>query len=1126
MNSIKQWLEEKGLGKYWKAFEKEEIDLEALPHLTEGMLAQLGLPVGPRARLLAAIEDLSADRHKSAHPGTVETPEVLEEVRPQNYAERRQITVMFCDLVDSTKLATRLDPEDLRVVMQAYQSACAKSIQKYGGHIAQYLGDGVMTYFGWPIAYEDAAERAVRAGLETIDAVRMLQGPEPLSVRVGISTGIVVVAESISGDPSIPSGAIGETPHIAARLQTLAQPNSVLIADSTSRLVSERFLQESLGPQNLKGIVEPIGVFRVHGVREESSRFNAAKARGLTPLVGRKKELDLLEERWLDARDGEGRAVFISGVPGIGKSRIVHELEKVIGRDDPTVLRFQCLPHCAQSAFFPVIRQIERQAEILSSDTDREKLEKLRKLLMQVTQDEQRILPNVAEMMSLPVTPRPGGREQPPQGKAQTLFLLVELLLSLSSRTPVLCILEDAQWIDPSTQELLDLVIQRIEAAKILLLVTCRTDYAHSPTQSGNVSAITISRLNRREVAELAHLCLREPLVPNEIVRRIVGDSDAIPLFVEELARGAEEHQQMLKDSPVASRDKSAEMVPDSLRDSLMVRLDRAPKARSVAQLASVIGREFSYEMLSRLASLNKTELDVALAQLEEGDIIRKIEDRPVPRYAFKHALVCDAAYDSLLKSSRRETHGKAGQVIEKHWPDIVTGQPELLAYHYGHAGNAERALRYWVLGGNLARSRSANLEATGQFQNALEYLGQVPESTQRHETELEIQLSLGLCNVAVKGYSADETRLAFERARVLCGLLNDSKRDMQAVFGLWGHYWMRAKHDRALKLAETLLVTSEQVHDPVATIVGHRSLGSTLFTRGQFGKAQEHLEKAIRMAEQAGVEKLNATYAVDPRIAAQLMLGWDLWFLGYPDRALDNVQKALSLALQQGDPYSVVFSQYVASAILLLRGDIQASLGYAEQSLALSIEHKINLYALYSRFGRGCAMSELGNQGQAIADIQQGIDEAKRSGLGYMHAFMLSRLAMVQKVVGDLDAAMSTLEEAAKFVDDIAGRAWEAEIVRLRGEFLLAADPTATDEAGRTFGEAMAVARKQESRSLELRAATSLARLFQSKGDSQKAYEVLSAVYDRFTEGFQTSDLQTAKELLKGLAAKGPLKT
>jgi class 3 adenylate cyclase/predicted ATPase len=1108
MGNVAAWLQGLGLGKYVKDFEDNEIDLDALPHLTESMLDKIGLPIGPKAKLLAAIARLSS----SAAPATEAQRE---------HAERRQITVMFCDLVDSTRLASCLDPEDLRLVMQAYQRACTAIIGRYEGHVARYLGDGILAYFGWPAAHEDAADRAVRAGLEIVEAVKSLAGPEPLLVRIGISTGIVVIDEAGPGDPPV-SDAVGETLHVAARLQNLASPNSVVISESTHRLVSARFDQEELGPYDLKGVPVPVHVFRVRRVRESSRRFLPANVGELTPLVGRRVELACLREHWRNAKDGDGNVVFVSGVPGIGKSRIVHELEKSIETEAHFSLSFQCLPYCTESAFFPIIQQIERFADLTYEDSDEVKLDKIAKLLLPATDHPDQVVPFVAEMLAIPIESRYDPIVLSPQRvKAHILLLLVDLLLGLSNNGPVFCLVEDAQWLDPSTQELLDLAVAQIAKARVLLVVTHRPEYQRHPSSYGNVSELTIPRLERRAVVELVQLALRNQPTSTAVVNRIIDESDSIPLFVEELARGvigsteanvnglAGQHT-----SPSASW-----VVPDSLRDSLVARLDRAPQARNVAQIAAVVGREFSYNMLLRVSSLSKSELDLALSHLQENEIVYLIHDRSSPRYAFKHALLRDVAYDSLLKSNRREFHSRVASTISEEWPEIASSQPELLAYHYSLGGNIELAMQYWLLGGQHARDQYANLEATGLYQKALECLRLLPEVPERRETELEIQLSLGLCFIAVRGYSAHDTRQSFERACELSAGRREPKKELQAIFGLWGHYWMIARHDRAIELGETLLAKAAALGDPITLIVGHRSLGSTLFTFGDFVQARDHLEQAVALGQATNIGGAFLSYAVDPRIASLLMLAWDLWILGYPEQAVGKVLQALSQAGEPAAPYTVAFAHYVTSVVRLLRGEAKDSLAHAEQSSAVSQEYRINLYATYSRFGRGCALAQMGQQKRAIDEIRDGIAEAERSKLGYMRPFMLGWLADLQAQTEHAEAALLTIDETLKEINDVKGRAWEAELHRLRGTILLSARPDAVDAVEDSYRYAMAIAQRQRARSLELRAATSLSRLLHIQNRNQEARSLLAPIYRWFTEGFDTLDLKEAKALLDELA-------
>jgi len=1118
VHDIAAWLEGLGLGRYAPVFERNEIDLATLPHLSDRMLQEMGLPVGPRAKVLVAIANLPPT---SASDPLSESRKAVAGPDQQPYAERRQITVLFCDLVDSTELARSLDPEDLKFVMEAYRNACGAVIERHQGHVAQYRGDSVEAYFGWPEAVEGAAEYAVRAGLDVVQAVKAITSEQALSVRIGISTGIVVTNAANHGGASTPAGVFGDTPYIAARLQTVAKPDSVVISDATSRQISGRFVLEALGPQTLKGISEPIHASRVRLVRDVASRFRVSRVGRMTPLAGRRTELAWLHQQWSNAKDGEGQVAYISGLPGIGKSRLVYELEQSIAGEPHLSFIFQCLPHNTQSPLFPIIQLLRQVSQIAADDSDQIKLQKLRRLLAKLPGRHDKNLPLIAGMMSVQLAGqiRPAGGS-PAQTKHQTLSALVDLLIGLSTRKPVFCVLEDAQWIDASTQELLDRIVGQIGQARVFLVVTSRPDHNPGPGANGNVSAMTISRLPRRDVTEMARNALADYAADDSLINRLVDESDSVPLFIEELARGLTEARGTERQRPLSQQmaPPASWSVPESLRDSLTARLDRAPQALSVARIAAVLGREFSTQMLRSIAPFSDAEIDVALAGLEEHEIIQQVDSKSPPRYAFKHALLRDAAYESLLKARRREIHANVAAAIESASPDIVRDEPELLAYHYDLAGNVERAAHYWLIGGHRARGRSANVEAIAQFENAQASLLQLPRAPERNETQLEIQIALGLCFVSVHGYSADVTRSAFERALVLSSQSEQPLKEVQAIFGIWGHYWMTAQHERAIELSQMLLAKARSLDDPIILAVGHRALGSTLFTLGKFFDARESLEKAIALTPNTSPAGTWSSYAVSPRIAARLLLGWNLWLLGFPDQALDAAHKALQEAKSSADPYSIAFSHYVVSAVHLLRGEFQLSYEHAHLSMSISAEHRINLYELYSRFGRGCARARMGETEHAMEDIRAGISGAQRANLRYMQGFMLGWLATVQLETGDADGALVTIDEATKGINDSAGRACEGEIQRLRGDAVLASRPDAVAEAERIYQDALSVTQRQHAHALALRVATSLARLLQTQRRDEEAYAILAPIHAWFTEGFDTADLREAASLLGAL--------
>lgn len=938
MKGVGEWLEELGLGRYTELFAAHDIDFDKLPYLNPDLLRELGLPIGPRAKLLTAIESLRVSISPSGLTAAAKrAPDIAP--RPE-HLERRQITVLFCDLVDSTGLSRRLEPEDYRATIRQFQEVCSSAIAEQHGHVEQYLGDGIVAYFGWPAAEEVAAEQATFAGIAIASRVKNIEGPEPLAVRVGISTGLVVIGEPARGNPSVPSGAVGETPNLARRVQELASPDIVLVSSATQELIQSTFELEDLGVHELRGIPTNVRVYRVVGALTNASRFLAAKSRRLSPLVDRQAELALLEQRWRDAIDGEGQAVYVAGVPGIGKSRIVHELEQRIKSQARFTLRFQCSPHYVQSAFYPAISELQRLTGLTPNKPLGFTLARVKDLLSFEGAVAEHTLASIAKLLSADARLQAEeGLSTAGQVKEQIIEALLEVMVALARQGPTYCVVEDVQWIDASSQELLDRVVERISGMRFFLVITHRPEYKPNLAISGSATALTISRLARRDATELARLVLHEELALDSIVEKIVERSDAIPLYVEELARGAVESRGRNHSSQPGTSDASAaaRAVPESLRDSLVSRLDRVPKGRQIAQVAAVIGREFTYALLKEVVALDANELEVGVDYLRMNDVIQPSGAQD--RLAFKHALLRDAAYETLVRSARQEIHRRVAMALRAQSQDGQLTHPEVVAYHLSEAGHATEAASFWIAGARLARARSANIEAIAQLDSAIEQITLIDAGDERSSLELQIQLLLGLSCISALGYSSPRTKAAFQRAEVLSKELGDANSNFQATFGLWGHHWMVANHPRALELANLMVMRDLGAGPTESACVGHRSLGCTLFTQGEFRRARTELEEALRIGRELHQHAEGARYAVDPRIAAQLILGWNDWILGYPDRGLENVGEALRRAVASSDPYSIAFAHYVRSAVHFLRGEAPEALKSAETSYSISNE-------------------------------------------------------------------------------------------------------------------------------------------------------------------------------------------
>jgi class 3 adenylate cyclase/predicted ATPase len=1095
---LAEWLRRYDLSQYAQTFAENNIDYAVLPDLTESDLEKLGVSLGHRKKLLRAIDALRTSNQAAQH----------------REAEFRQITVMFCDLVGSTQLSEKLDPEDLQKLIDAYRRECSTAIRRYEGQVARYFGDGVMAFFGWPRAHEDDAVRAVHAALDIVFGVTKISGPVTLASRVGVCSGPVVVGEIGGNSTSWSMDAVGETPNIAARLQTLAATNTVLISESTRRLVSAAFDLQDLGQQELRGVTEPVHVYRVLAAKVAASRFEAAHAGSLTPLVGRSTELSLLLDRWEKAKDGDGQVILLSGIPGVGKSRLLHELRSHIHQEPHLLLHHQCSPYHSQSAFFPVIEQIEQAAQLTARETDADKIAKLQAYLPHSTDSTKEPLLLIANLLSISTeNHRELSELTPQQIKNRTISTLVDMLLAFSLQRPTLCIFEDAHWLDASTLELLELIISRIGHARVLLIVSCRPEFRPSWIAHANITIHSLTRLSQTEVRAMIRDLLRGGSIPQQLVDQIVEKADGVPLFIEELTSSTLSAPLRTRGTFELTTQPTLLRVPETLSDALMERLDRVAPSRRVAQIAAVIGREFSYNLLSAASRIDADGMQSALSLLEQADIIYRVGVSPFVRFVFKHVLLRDAIYDSLLRSKKQQIHADIAAILENDFPELVENQPEILAYHYQEAGNHQLAIRCWFESGQRALAHSANVEAIANFRKALQLLNALPEMPERTKQEIDIQLALGIPLIAVRGYASAETREAFSRARTLCLRLGNLPEYFQALFGLWGHSWMSGKNDEALPMADEFLSRSRALSDPVPLMVAHRVMGSTLLTIGEFQSSRNHFEEAIRLSLSKGKQPLYNLYMVEPQAASLLLLSWDLWFLGYPDQSLSRVSEALALAQDLGHPYTMAFAHYMTSVVHLVRGDAARALESAEKSLEVAQEQRFSLYVILSRISRGRAVGDLGRLEEARAEIALGIDEARRDGVGFMRPMMDSWLAEMHAKAGEIECALSIVEETLANIGDVTGRSWESELHRQRAQILVALNPSKVREAESYLKKSIDVARGQSAKSLELRAATSLAELWRMRGRLDEARALLEPICRWFDEGAETADLRRARD-------------
>ena len=883
MKGIAEWLASIGLGEYAQRFAENAIDLSVVRDLTEQDLKDLGVLLGHRRKILRALLELEGAA--PAPTGTAAEPVLRDK------AERRHLTVMICDLVGSTALSGRLDPEDMRAVIDAYHAACARITLTYDGFLAEFRGDGILAYFGYPLAHEDDAERTVRAGLDIIAAVARLEtrAAEPLAVRIGIATGVVVIGDLSREGALREHAVVGETPNLAARLQALAEPGTIVVAASTRRLLGDLFRLRELGRHEVKGIAEPIAAWAVEGVSDSESRFEAVHVAGVTDLIGREHEIDFLLERKRLAWKGEGQVVLISGEPGIGKSRLAAALfERIVG-EAHTRLRYQCSPYHTNSALRPFIAQLERAAEFKADDTSEQRLDKLEALLAISGSPFEPVAPLFAALLSIPFGERyPPLALSPTQQCRRTLTALLDQFEGLARKQPILLSFEDAQWADTTSLELLDLTIERIRQLPVLAVFTFRPEFEPAWVGLPNVGTLTLGRLDRNDVESMVARVTGGRVLPAEVMKQIVAKTDGNPLFVEELTKTVLEAGILVEEANGYRLDGPLPplAIPATLQDSLMARLDRLAPVREIGQIAAAIGREFSYSLLRVSVGCDETALKNALAQLEQAELVFRRGEPPEAVYSFKHALVRDVAYESLLKSRRQQLHSQIARALEESFADIVASQPEIVARHFTQAGLVESAINYWLKAGNLALSRSANA-AVGHLEQGLKLIPDIDNPTLRNKSELLLQTSLGNSLRATKGWSTDSVKHAYTRALQLCRESGLDEHTFPAVFGLWTWNFLRAALHEAQVLAEYLMHTAEKVDGSVCKVIACEALGFTLFAQGKFVAAHTELKRSISLCEDSKAAAYLDLSAQDPRVHVRSYDAMTLWLLGFPDQAL-----------------------------------------------------------------------------------------------------------------------------------------------------------------------------------------------------------------------------------------------
>lgn len=1037
-------------------------------------------------------------------------------------AERRQLTVMFCDLVGSTELSSRLDPEDLREVMRAYQDSCAQAIQRFDGHIAQTLGDGLMVYFGYPRAHEDDAGRAVRAGLAIVDAIRALdtrlraEREVAVAVRIGIHTGLVVVGELGGHDTRADMAVVGETPNVAARLQGLAEPNTVLLGAPTRRLAGDVFAYDDLGARPLKGVAEPLALYRVTGERSAESRFAATHRGGITPLVGRDEEVGLLMGRWREACEGDGQVVLLCGEPGIGKSRIADTVRERLS-EPHSRLQYQCSPFHTNSAFYPIIAQLEHAAGFATDDETDTKLDKLETVLAGDDAESRALL---ASLLSLPTDRYPALNLSPQRQKERTIEVLGARLAALSRQRPLLFVWEDAHWIDPTSLEALDRVIAAVAALPVLAIVTFRPELVPQWGAHSHVTLHTLNRLGRRQSAALAARVAEAPL-PEALVEQITAKTDGVPLFIEELTKTVLESDLVVEtqDGYALSGAVDAMTIPATLHDSLMARLDRLIPVKEVAQIGAAIGREFSHQLLAALSSMSTADLDAAIDKLLASELVHRRGTPPEATYVFKHALVQDAAYESLLKRDRQDLHRQIAEALFANFPMIAETEPEVLAQHFTKAGLLEKAIPHWLRAGEIALDSFALPEAVAHLVSGADLLADLQPSTERDRFELDILSTLGNAYLGLKGWASKEIDTVFSRTLTLSTRLGDESRLLISYFYLWTYFVTRADFKNSKLHFEKLIEKSEKKKRSDFYIVGNWCASIDCLFRGDNVGSISHYNNVMEnytVAEHGHlVQKLNP----DPKTGTLVWGNQTLWILGYPDQARRALHDLYDHVQSLGHPLNTAFALSAGCAPFVFLRQRYPAVDWLDEALKIGREQGFPLIEqIFQPFFSGALRIALGETKMGLDTAQRGIRAWEATGGLAVVPIGKAYVAMALGMVGQTDDALEVIDDILRHMADTGERMVEAEARRIKGEILLAHSEAAAGDAETEFLEAVETARRQNAKSWELRAASSLARLWQSQGKRREARDLLAPVYDWFTEGFDTADLKEAKALLTEL--------
>lgn len=1116
-----------GLSQYSDILDDNDIDGQIIGELTDDDLKDLGISLGHRRKLLKAIKEI--DNTKQEVPAeetsfSESVPTSQPSRLPKIEAERRQLTVMFCDLVGSTALSASLDPEDMRDVIASFQGWCTEAIRRYDGHIAKFMGDAVLAYFGYPFAHEDDPERAVRAALNLVTSSERLAqtAGQPLQVRVGIDTGLVVVGDLIGEGAAQERAVVGDTPNLAARLQSAAEPNTVLISENTRKLLGTVFVSEDRGQHELKGFADPIQVWQVVDATETESRFEGRQTGDqLTPFIGREEEIALLLHRWEQTLASEGQVALLCGEPGIGKSRITQTFRERIAAHQHRRLQYQCSPFFTNSAFYPVTDHLERAIRMAEATSTDMKLDVLEALLNQSGMEAAETVPLFADLLSLPTDDRyPPLDLSPQRQRERTVAAFAEYIEGLAGANPAFVIFEDIHWADPTTLEALDHLVSRIGNLPVFLLATYRPEFQNRWEAYAHVTPFLLNRLSKSDSADMVHRVAGKP-IPATLGDQIVQKTDGVPLFVEELTKA------VIESAMVDDRGDRFEIsgtidgmeVPATLHDSLMARLDRLIPVKEVAQIGAAIGREFTYRLMEALSPMGRDELDAALDKLIDSQLVYQRGRTPEATYIFKHALVQDAAYNSLLRRDRLDLHEQIAVVLLANFPELADTEPELLAHHYTSALNLKEAIPYWLRAGQRAIDRSAFTEAASHFSEGLNTTRLLPEGIERDQHEMKFQAGLGTANLTLNGWGSQEAGQAYQRAMELSHGVKDPQLLLNVFWGTYVFEIVRGNIHETENRIEEMLKIAKEINDPDLTITAQMTWITTRPALGQFEVIRNGLPDFYKLYIPERHSKLVKTVNHDPKAVTQAWAAHSVWMLGYPDEALRLYEEQRRTAEEQDHLFQIAFSRVWATYILVFRRDWEHMRDVAEEARKIAEKETLKPILALSFVLKGVATAHLGAMADGISMLENGISGWDSAGGRLSMPIFRCWLAELLGMADRLDEGFAQLQLIEEQIAKWGEVTMEAELERLKGELMLRRSGADAADAETHFQNAIRLAQARKAKSWELRAGMSLARLWHEQGKSKEAYELLAPIYSWFVEGFDTQDLKDAKTLLNELA-------